>query len=243
MKIYRQHWIINLGNQTRKMMTQYRFSTPLIKITMILTKVCVDISDLVLCLWYRVRYSMVQSPSWEANWFAASQEIPRISQNPKVHYRTHKCPPPVPTLGQPNPVHITTSHLLEIHPNLIHPSMPRSPQWSPSLPFPQQDPVHPHLLTHTCHMPTLAYSHFNSDVKMTNMLHSTTVRLCPGVSKLLVYSQQKCIYFGILQSAAMAYPKFLVPFTQFLPHRKHSTHYNNKLVNAVHGNAVYKKVR
>jgi len=23
---------------------------------------------------------MVQSPSWEANWFAASQEIPRISQ-------------------------------------------------------------------------------------------------------------------------------------------------------------------
>jgi len=27
---------------------------------------------------------MVQSPSWEANWFAASQEIPRISRNPKV---------------------------------------------------------------------------------------------------------------------------------------------------------------
>ena len=25
---------------------------------------------------------MVQSPSWEANWFAASQEIPRISRNP-----------------------------------------------------------------------------------------------------------------------------------------------------------------
>jgi len=37
---------------------------------------------------------MVQSPSWEANWFAASQEIPRISRNPKVHYRTHKRPPP-----------------------------------------------------------------------------------------------------------------------------------------------------
>jgi len=37
---------------------------------------------------------MVQSPSWEANWFAASREIPRISRNPKVHYRTHKRPPP-----------------------------------------------------------------------------------------------------------------------------------------------------
>jgi len=47
---------------------------------------------------------MVQSPSWEANWFAASQEIPRISRNPKVHYRTQKRPPPVPILGQPNPV-------------------------------------------------------------------------------------------------------------------------------------------
>ena len=37
---------------------------------------------------------MVQSPSWEANWFAASQEIPRNSRNPKVHYRTHKYPIP-----------------------------------------------------------------------------------------------------------------------------------------------------
>ena len=69
---------------------------------------------------------MVQSPSWEANWFAASQEIPRISRNLKVHYRTHKRPPPVPILGQSNPVHIPTYQLLEIHPNIIHPSTPRS---------------------------------------------------------------------------------------------------------------------
>ena len=73
---------------------------------------------------------MVQSPSWGANWFAASQEIPRILWNPKVHYRTHKHPPPVPILCQPNPVHIPTSHLLEIHPNIIQPSTPRSPKWS-----------------------------------------------------------------------------------------------------------------
>ena len=86
---------------------------------------------------------MVQSPSWEADWFAASQEIPHISQKPKVHYRTHKRPPTVSILGQTNPVHIPTCHLLEIRPNIIHPSMPRSPQWSPSLRFPQQEPVHP----------------------------------------------------------------------------------------------------
>ena len=97
---------------------------------------------------------MVQSPSWEANWFAASQEISRISRNPKVHYRNHKRPPPVSILGQPNPVHIPTSHLLEIHLNIIHPSTPMSPQWSLSLRFPHHDPIYPHLLTHTRHMPS-----------------------------------------------------------------------------------------
>ena len=64
-------------------------------------------------------YSMVHSPSWEANWFAASQEISGILWNPKVHYRTQKRPPPVPILGQPNPVHIPTSHLLIQVPNFI----------------------------------------------------------------------------------------------------------------------------
>ena len=88
---------------------------------------------------------MAQSPSWEANRFAASQEIPRISRNPKVHHRTHKRPPPVSILGQPNTVHIPTFHLLEIRPNIIHPSTPRSPQWSHSLRFPHQDPIHPPL--------------------------------------------------------------------------------------------------
>ena len=97
---------------------------------------------------------MVQSPSWEANWFAASQEMPHISRNPKVYYRTHKRPPPVSILGAPNPVHIPTSHLLEIHPNIIHPSTPRPPQWSLSLRFPHQDPTHPPPLTHMCHMPS-----------------------------------------------------------------------------------------
>ena len=85
----------------------------------------------------------MQSPSWEANWFAAGQEIPRISRNPKVHYHTHRRPSPVSILGQPNPVYMPTSHLLEIHPNIIYPSTPRFPQWSPSLRFPHQDPIHP----------------------------------------------------------------------------------------------------
>ena len=144
---------------------------------------------------------MVQSPSWEANWFAASQEIPRISRDPKVHYRTHKSPPPIPILGQLNPVHIPTSHLLEIHPNIIHPSTPRSPQRALSRRFPHQNPIHLPLLTHTRHMPNPShcsrfyhctilgeeYKSFSSS--LCNLLHSTVtpntlpIEICYDVDK------------------------------------------------------------
>ena len=80
------------------------------------------------------------------------KKFPAFHGTRRFHYHTHKRPPPVSILGQPNPVHIPTSHLLEIHLNIIHPSTPRSPQWSPSLRFPQQDPTHPPLLTHTRHI-------------------------------------------------------------------------------------------
>ena len=70
-------------------------------------------------LLYLLTYSIEQSPSWEANRFSASQEIPRILWNPNIHYRIHKCPPPVPILSQLDPVHAPTSHFLKIHLNII----------------------------------------------------------------------------------------------------------------------------
>ena len=55
-------------------------------------------------LTYVLTYAMEQSPSWKANRFSPSQEIPHILWNLKFHYRIHKCPPPVPILSQINPV-------------------------------------------------------------------------------------------------------------------------------------------
>ena len=80
-------------------------------------------------LTYLPTHSTQHSPSWEANRFSASQEIPRISWNSKVHYHIHKCPPPVPILSYIVPVHTPTSHFLKIHLNIILPSMPGSPRW------------------------------------------------------------------------------------------------------------------
>ena len=50
---------------------------------------------------------MEQGPS------CATQEIPRILRNLKVHYRIHNSPPPVSILSQINPVYAPPTQPLE----------------------------------------------------------------------------------------------------------------------------------
>ena len=55
---------------------------------------------------YLFTYSMIQSPSWEANWFAASQEIPRIFMEPESSLPhpqvSATCPYPGPAQSRPH---------------------------------------------------------------------------------------------------------------------------------------------
>jgi hypothetical protein len=89
---------------------------------------------------------MELSPSWEVANCAATQELPRILWNQKVHYRVHKSPPMVPILNQINPIHTIPSYLRSILISSIHlrlglPSglfpcgFPTNITYSSSLPF------------------------------------------------------------------------------------------------------------
>ena len=71
---------------------------------------------------YLLIYSKQHNP-WEANRFSASQEIPRILWNSKVHYRIHKNTPLSPILCQINPA-VPRSHFLkgiEVLINFVYP--------------------------------------------------------------------------------------------------------------------------
>jgi hypothetical protein len=101
---------------------------------------------------------MELGPSSKANRYSAGQETPHILENPKVHYRVHKCPSPVPILSQLDPVHKHTSHFLKIHLNITLPFTPGSPKWSLSLRFPHKNPVYAYPLHHTRYVPRPSHS-------------------------------------------------------------------------------------
>jgi len=87
---------------------------------------------------------------------SASQEKPRL-WNPKVHYRVHKCLPPVQVLSQVNSVQVPPpSHCLKIHLNIILPPMPGSFKLSLSFTFPK--PCTYPSSPHKCYMTRRSHS-------------------------------------------------------------------------------------
>ena len=130
-------------------------------------------------------HSMEQSPSWETNRFSASQDIPRISWNPNVHYRIHK--PPVSILSQPDPVHAPTSHFLKICLNIIVPSTSGFSKWPLSLRFPHRNPVYASPIPHTYYM--LRPSHSSRFDQPNNIWWGVQIikLLCMNFSLLRLY--------------------------------------------------------
>jgi hypothetical protein len=93
-------------------------------------------------------HSTQHSPSWEADRFTASQEIPHTLWEPEGSL-PHSQVPATSNLDQLNPAHTSTPHFLKIHRNIILQSMPGSPQWSLFLRCPHQHPVYTSPLPQT----------------------------------------------------------------------------------------------
>jgi hypothetical protein len=80
---------------------------------------------------------MEQSPSLEASSSSVSQKFPGILWNTKFHYRVYKCTPPVCIQSQIYPLHAPYL-FMNVHINIIFPSMPWFSMWSLSFTLPHQ---------------------------------------------------------------------------------------------------------
>ena len=102
---------------------------------------------------------MEHSRSCEANRSSASQEIPCILWNPKLHYHIHKRPPHL-SLSWANLIQsMLLSHFLRIEFNIFFLSTPRSSKCFLSVRCTHQIPVSvASPVSHTCHMPCPSHS-------------------------------------------------------------------------------------
>ena len=137
------------------------------------------------CVWTN---AVERCPSCEADESSANQEIPRILRNPKVHYRIHKPPAPVPVVSQSNPFHvlhiswrsvlILSSHLrLGLPSGLFPSSLLTKSQYAPL------------LSSHTCHMPRPSHSSWSDHPN--NIWRRSTDLLCQWKTNKIEISKEK----------------------------------------------------
>jgi hypothetical protein len=148
---------------------------------------------------------MELSPSWEAANCAATQELPSILWNPKVHYRVHKSPPLVPILSQIKPVHTITSYLRSILILSTHLLL-----GLPRCPFPSGFPTNilysfRHCPERTCPIQTSYIPRAKSHVHFL-ALRSFIKRIRPG-PRTFVTLRNKLIFYGEKLLAPRSTPK------------------------------------
>jgi len=88
--------------------------------------------------------STEQSPCWEANSHSASQEISRLSWDPKAHYRVYQSPM--------HSAHTFPPYIPKMHLNIFLPSARRSTEWSFLFRFSDQNFVCISHFSHVCYM-------------------------------------------------------------------------------------------
>jgi hypothetical protein len=90
------------------------------------------------------------SPSCELSNCAATQELPSILWNPKVHYRPHNWSQSWARSIQPIP-----SYISKIHINIVHPPKSWYSEWSLSFWLSHQYPACIPFLSYSCYMPII----------------------------------------------------------------------------------------
>jgi hypothetical protein len=137
---------------------------------------------------------MKLSPSWETVNSAATQEIPSILWNPKVHYHVHKSPTLVPILIQINPIHPIPSRPISLRFILILSTHLR--HWLQSSLFPfwlsHQYPICIPLLPHSCYMPC---PHHPPRSSLFNSFRSAFMSLYLCLNGIF-YNENSCLCFS-----------------------------------------------